>query len=116
MKAEVSEDIRIIFNAHSKEEAERLLKIMVTKYEETASKLSNWLKNNIPEVLSILHFNKNHRIKIRTSNLAERVNREVKRRTTVVNIFSSVSACERLINGILIEIDEKWSIEQVCRS
>lgn len=112
MKTEVADDIRIIFNAHNKEEAERLLKITVTKYSQTASKLSNWLENNIPEGLNIFHFDKTHRIKIRTSNLAERVNREIKRRTTVVNIFSSVSACERLITGVLIEIDEKWSIEQ----
>ncbi len=82
MKAEVSEDIRIIFNAHSKEEAERLLKIMVTKYEETAAKLSNWLENNIPEGLSIFHYYK--RIYFLThESLTENKNRIYRRKVAL---------------------------------
>ena len=79
---------------------------------EAKKKAFQGAEENIPEGLTIFHFKSEHRRRLRTSNLAERVNREIKRRTTVVNIFSSVSACERLITGVLIEIDEKWSIEQ----
>jgi transposase-like protein len=57
-----------------------------------------------------------HRVRLRTTNLAERVNREIKRRTNIVNIFPNVASCERLITGILIEISEGWGNEQTYLS
>ena len=47
-------------------------------------------------------------IKIRTTNLAERINREIKRRTQVVSIFPCDKSCERLITAVLVEIDDGW--------
>ena len=51
---------------------------------------------------------KHHQLKIRTINLTERVNREIKRRTQVVSIFPSDKSCERLITAILVEMAEEW--------
>ena len=48
MKTEVAADIRAIFNAPSRHEAERLLVITVQKYQPIASRLSQWLEENIP--------------------------------------------------------------------
>ncbi len=50
------------------------------------------------------------------SFLAERVNREIKRRTHIASIFPSVESCERLITGVLIEINEGWGCEQAYLS
>ena len=63
---------------------------------------------SIPEGLQVFQMPKHHQIKIRTTNLAERVNREIKRRTQVVSIFPSDESCERLITAILVEIAEEW--------
>jgi transposase-like protein len=49
MKKEVAQDIRHIFNAPNREEADRFLKMAVTKYEEVAPQLSKWMEANIPE-------------------------------------------------------------------
>lgn len=48
MKTEVAADIRAIFNAPSRHEAERLLAIAVQKYQSLAPSLSQWLEENIP--------------------------------------------------------------------
>jgi transposase-like protein len=116
MKKEVSEDIRTIFNAPNKVEADRQLSLMISKYEKTAPKLSEWMENAIPEGLTVFNFKVSHRVRLRTTNLAERVNREIKRRTNIVNIFPNVASCERLITGILIEISEGWGNEQTYLS
>lgn len=87
MKKEVAEDIRIIFNSPNREEADRQLKLAMAKYEKTAPQLSQWMESAIPEGLTVFHFRSSHRRKLRTSNLAERVNREIKRRTKIASIF-----------------------------
>lgn len=116
MKKEVAEDIRTIFNAPNRTEADRQLKIMISKYEKSAPKLSEWMETAIPEGLTVFNFKSSHRVRLRTSNLAERVNRSIKKRTNVVSIFPNIESCERLITGILIEISEGWECEQAYLS
>lgn len=108
MKESVAADIREIFNASSLKEAMRLLELKIEKYKDSASKLSEWMEANLPEGLTIYEFEKSHRKKIRTSNLVERVNRELKRRTNVVGIFPNEAACLRLVTALLIETSESW--------
>lgn len=108
MKKEVAKNIRHIFNAPNLEEAKRLLALTIVKYEKDAPKLSDWLENNITEGLQVFQMPEDHRVRLRTTNLAERMNREIKRRTQVVSIFPSEQSCERLISAVLAEIDDDW--------
>ena len=108
MKEEVAQDIPEIFNASSLEEAKRLLRLKVEKYKDSACKLSEWMEKNIPEGLTIHQFPVAHQKKIRTSNLIERLNREIKRRTKVVSIFPNEASCLRLVTAQLIEKSESW--------
>ena len=89
-------------------ETDRLLKMAMATYEKTAPQLSQWMEVHIPEGLTIFEFKSSHRRRLRTSNLAERVNRELKRRTRVASIFPNVASCERLVTGLLVEISEGW--------
>ena len=67
------------------------------------------MEENVPESLTVMQFPLAHRKKIRTSNMAERCNRELKRRTRQVGIFPNVQSCLRLVSAICVEIDEEWS-------
>ena len=87
MKKEVANDIRDIFNAPNLEDEQRLLGIVVKKYATSASKLSTWMADNIPESFTFFLLSTAHRKRMRTSNLAEVINREIKRRTRVIGIF-----------------------------
>jgi putative transposase len=40
--------------------------------------------------------------------VVERLNREIKRRTSVVGIFPNIASSERLISAVLLEISEEW--------
>lgn len=108
MKSEVHSDIRSIFDARDRSEAEALLKKTVEKYEQTASRLSAWMEENIPEGLTVFSFPESHRRLIRTTNGLERVNKEVKRRTRVVGLFPNEESCLRLVSAVLMEISDDW--------
>ena len=108
LKKVVAKDIRNIFNAPSLDESERLISLAIDKYRSSAPKLSTWMEENIKEGLTIFNFPEGHWKKLRTSNLAERINKEIKRRTKVVGIFPNEASCLRLVSALLIEIDEDW--------
>jgi transposase-like protein len=108
MRKQVSEDIRNIFNAGSLVDAERLLGEAVVKYEKNASKLSSWMAENIPESFTCFGQPTAHRKRLRTSNMAEVINREIKRRTRVIGIFPNEESLLRICSALLREVDERW--------
>lgn len=113
MRREVAEDIRTIFNAPDRATAEAYLAGAVAKYAGTASRLSAWLEENIPEGLTVFDYPRPHWRRLRTSNNLERVSQEIKRRTRVVRIFPNEEACLRLVSAILMEISEEWETGRV---
>jgi transposase-like protein len=112
-QAEVAADIRMVLNAPDRPTADAYLARIVQKYQKNASRLANWMEQNIPESLTVFAFPTSHQRKIRTSNCLERLNREIRRRTRVVSIFPNEMACLRLISAVLMEIDEEWQIGRI---
>jgi transposase-like protein len=108
MKGEVATDIRAIFNASSLDDAKLKLDKAVRKYEKSASRLANWLENNILQGLTVFALPQAHWRLLRTTNGLERVNEEIRRRTRVVGIFPNEGSCLRLVTAILMEISDDW--------
>ena len=108
MKPQVAADIRAVFNAQDRAEADALLKRTVQKYAQTAPKLAAWLEESLPEGLTVLAFPEAHRRLLRTTNGVERLNREIKRRTQVASIFPNEASCLRLVSALLMEISDDW--------
>lgn len=109
-KKAVAADIRAIFNAADFDDALFQLERVVKKYQESMPNLSDWLADNIEQGLTIMtKVPLEHWQRLRTSNMAERVNKEVKRRTRISGLFPNTSSCLRLVSAVLIEIDELWA-------
>jgi transposase-like protein len=108
MKADVAADIRAIFNAPNRAEADALLTRTVQKYAKSMPKLATWLETNLPEGLTVFAVPTAHQRLLRTTNGLERVNQEIRRRTRVVGIFPNEAACLRLVSAILMEISDEW--------
>jgi putative transposase len=108
MQSEVADDIRMIFNAPDRTIADAYLAKAVLKYEKVASRLSDWMANNLPEGLMVFSFPGGFRKLLRTTNGVERLHREVRRRARVVSIFPNKRSCLRLVSAILSEISEEW--------
>jgi transposase-like protein len=116
MKQEVAADIRAIFNAADRAQAEAQLRKTVDKYAQIASKLADWLEGNIPEGLTVFSFQEDHRRRIRTVNSLERVCEEIRRRTRVATIFPNEASCLRLVSALLMEISETWETGRIYLS
>ena len=108
MRKEVAADLRGVFNAGDRGEAERLLQLAVDKYQTTAPRLAAWMEANIPEGLTVFQLPAGHRRRMRTTNMLERLNKEIKRRTRVATLFPHEQSLLRLVSAVLIETSEDW--------
>jgi putative transposase len=108
MREGVAADMRSIFNAPDREEADRLLVKTIEKYSKTAGRLAVWMEENIPEGLAVFALPEKHRRRLRTTNMVERQNREIKRRTRVSGLFPNEASLLRLVSAILMEVSEEW--------
>jgi len=113
MKREVAEAIRGVFNALNREEAERQLDRLIQAYQDKAPKLAAWAAEAIPEALTVFAFPESHRRRIRTSNMIERLNKELKRRTRVATLFPNEDSCLRLVSAVAMEISDEWETGRV---
>jgi putative transposase len=108
MKSQVMDDLRGVFDAADQAAANEQLQRVVHKYEESAPKLAAWLEENVPESLTVFRLPASHRQRLRTTNMLERLNRELKRRTRVATLFPNEDSLLRLVTAILVEISEEW--------
>jgi transposase-like protein len=108
MRAQVVAGIRAVFDAPDRPEAERLLEIAVKKYRAAAPKLAEWLEANVPEGLAVFALPPSHRRRLRTINMLERLNKELKRRTRVAGLFPNEASALRLVSAVAMEISEEW--------
>lgn len=108
MRMEVARDLRRVLDAGDRAEADRQLGGLVKKYADDAPKLAQWLEANAPEALTVLGLPAAHRRKLRTTNMLERVNKEIKRRTRVATLFPNEQSALRLVTAVLMEISEDW--------
>jgi putative transposase len=115
-RTEVAADLRAVFNAPSRAEAERLVAIAVAKYEASAPRLAEWIERNVPEGLAVFAWSAAIRRRLRTTNLLERLNRELKRRTRVATLFPNEASLLRLVSALLMETSEEWQTGKVYLS
>jgi transposase-like protein len=67
------------------------------------------MEHNLHEGLAVFDFDPAHRLRLRTSNMLERMNKEIKRRTRVATLFPNEPSLLRLITAVVAEIDDEWT-------
>jgi len=107
-RKELSEGLRGVFTAPSREVALRLASERAAQWRASYPRVTEHLEEHIEECLACLSFPESHRRRIRTTNGFERHNQEIKRRTRVVRIFPNREACLRLVTALAVEQFEEW--------
>ena len=116
LRGQIGDELRAVWNAPDRREAERQLGLLVEKYRGTAPHLAAWLEQNIPEGLSVFELPAAHRRRLRTTNALERLNEEIKRRTRVATLFPHELSLLRLVTAILQETSEDWETNKIYLS
>ncbi len=111
-KTYVASDIRDILQSPNLETAQFHLNRFINTWKAKEPKLTGWAETNIPEGFNVFNLPKTIRKNLRTSNLIERMNQELKRRSRVVRIFPNEAACLRLLSAVVLEIHEDWLSER----
>jgi putative transposase len=101
-------ELRWIYERRNVEEARRDLAAWLTKWEGRYAQLCNWAETNIEETLTFYRLPQQHHKHLKSTNMLERINQELKRRTLVVRIFPNRESCLRLTRALAVEIHEDW--------
>jgi putative transposase len=101
-------ELRWMYERRDIEEAKRDLAVWLNKWQSRYPKLCAWVEDNIELTLTFYKLPKVHHKHVRSTNVVERVNEEIKRRTYVVRNFPNQESCLRLVRALAAEIHEEW--------
>lgn len=108
LRGEIADKLKLVFLAADVATARKLAQDIIQEYESKAEKAMNIFEAGLDHALTILSFPERYRKRLRTTNLAERMNEEIRRRQRVIRIFPNEQAAERLIGALLNEFYEEW--------
>jgi transposase-like protein len=100
--------MRSVTERPTREAARTALAAAVAELEKKAPKVARLLEEHGEEILGVYALPEAHRKRMRTTNMLERQNQELKRRTRVVRIFPNEQSCLRLVSALLIETSQEW--------
>jgi len=100
--------MKAVTEAATREAASVALAAAVAELEKKAPKVARLLEASGEEILGVYALPEAHRKRMRTTNMLERQNQELKRRTRVVRVFPHEQSLLRLIAALLMETNQEW--------
>ncbi len=76
--------------------------------EKGFGRLVEWVEDHVEETLTVYRLPREHRLRMKSTNMLERYNEDLRRRTRVVRIFPNAESCLRLILALAAETHERW--------
>ena len=102
------QELRWLYDRRDLIEARRDLAAWLAKWSAKYSKLTGWVEDNIDETLTFYRLPRQHHKHLKSTNMLERLNEEIRRRTQVVRIFPNGESCLRLVRALAVETHENW--------
>ncbi len=100
--------MRAVTEAPTRQAAKNALAAAIAELAKKAPKTAALLEEHGEEILGVYALPEPHRKRMRTTNMLERQNQELKRRTRVVRVFPNAASCLRLVSALLIETSQQW--------
>jgi transposase-like protein len=101
-------ELRWLYDRRDVQEARRDLAGWLKKWSDTQSRLCDWVEANIEQTFTFYRLPRSHHKHLKSTNMLERLNEEIKRRTHVVRIFPNAASALRLIRALAVETHEEW--------
>ena len=100
--------LREVLHAESMEEARRKKKVLIEEYDDCCEKAMKILDEGFEDAMNVMSLPIKYRMTLRTSNLLERENQEIRRREKVIRIFPNTESAERLLGAVLMDHHDDW--------
>jgi transposase-like protein len=107
-RKEVAEKAKLVLQAPDIKEARRRLNEFVDAFEKKAPKAVACLEDAFDDAMAVMALPEKYRKRLRTTNMQERLNEEIRRRERVIRIFPNDESALRLIGALLAEQNEQW--------
>ena len=102
------QELRWIYDRRELAEAKADLAAWLRKWSPRYDRLTLWVEENVEETFTYYRLPRQHHKHMKSTNMLERVNEEIKRRTRVVRIFPNAESCLRLVRALAVETHENW--------
>src|SRR6185312_12419783 len=102
------QELRWLYDRRDLAEARRDIAQWLAKWQAKYGRLCAWVEDNIEETLTYYRLPLAHHKHMKSTNMLERLNQEIKRRTHVVRIFPNAASCLRLVRALAVEMHENW--------
>lgn len=102
------QELRWIYDRRELSEAKSDLAAWLKKWSPRYPKLTGWAEETIEETFTFYRLPRQHHKHMKSTNMLERFNEEIKRRTIVLRIFPNEASCLRLIRSLAVETHENW--------
>jgi len=102
------QELRWIYDRRELVEVRHDIATWLAKWQGRHSRLCDWVEENIEETLTYYRLPLPHHKHMKSTNMLERLNQELKRRTHVVRIFPNAESCLRLVRALAVETHENW--------
>jgi transposase-like protein len=102
------QELRWLYDRRDLAEARRDLTAWVSRWQAKYPKLCSWVEEQIEETFTFYRLPRQHHKHLKSTNVLERYNEELKRRTRVVRIFPNPASCLRLLRALAVETHENW--------
>lgn len=106
---DLASELKPMFSASTIQEARTLRDSIIEEYRDVAAEAMDVLDSGFEDSMTIMALPPKHRIALRTSNLIERKNAEVRKREKVIKIFPNKESAIRLLGSILLDEHNDWS-------
>jgi putative transposase len=101
-------ELRWFYGRRELAEVRRDIAAWLAKWQAKYPKLCAWVEENIEETLTYYRLPLPRHKHMKSTNMLERLNQEIKRRTHVVRIFPNGESCLRLVRALAVEMHENW--------
>ena len=102
------QELRWLYDRRDIGEARRDLAAWLQRWQGKYPKLTDWVEENIEETFAFYRLPRQHHKHHKSTNMLERYNQEIKRRTHIVRVFPNSESCLRLIRALAVETHEDW--------
>jgi len=110
-RSELANDLRSIFCMDDRKACLEVARDVAAKWRACSAGVARAIEEGIEDCLTVHDLPDRSRRRLHSTNLLERLNRELKRRCRTVGIFPNEAALDRLVGAQLIDIDERWQCE-----
>ena len=102
------QELRWLYDRRNIDEAGVDLAAWLTRWQAKYPKLTDWVEEIIEQTWTFYRLPRQHHKHLKSTNMLERLNEEIRRRTRVVRIFPNHDSCLRLIRALAVETHEDW--------